>query len=165
MNPSIILDIVQQELGGNIFVQADNTTIPGALVVPAEKIVEVCQILNGHPQLYFDYLACITAIDNGPALNTIELIYNLYSIPFDIHLMIKVKLLRNLSDQPLPVISTVSHIWQAANWHEREAYDMVGIYFVGHPDLRRILLPLDWNGHPLRIDYIQPLTYHGIQID
>ncbi|MBL0020770.1 MAG: NADH-quinone oxidoreductase subunit C [Bacteroidetes bacterium] len=63
----------------------------------------------------------------------------------------------------LPVIPSVSSIWLAANWHEREAYDLVGIWFEGHPDMRRILMPEDWTGHPLRKDYVNPEYYHDIQ--
>ena len=78
-----------------------------------------------------------------------EVIYNLYSIPFDLHLMVKIKF-----DRETPLVPTVSDIWKTANWHEREIFDLLGIRFEGHPDLRRILLPSDWEGHPLRKDDI-----------
>jgi len=64
----------------------------------------------------------------------------------------------------LPTISTLSHIWRTANWHEREAFDLMGLWFESHPDLRRILLPADWQGHPLRKDYENMETYHGIKV-
>ena len=138
---------------------------PPALVVPAPRIVEVGQLLREHPKLLFDYLACITALDNGPEVGTLEIIYNLYTIPYHFQLMLKVAVARNNPGEPLPNVPSVSGIWRAADWHEREAYDLVGIHFTGHPDLRRILLPADWEGHPLRKDYQVPSTYHGLPTD
>jgi NADH-quinone oxidoreductase subunit C len=141
-----------------------NTTPPG-LRVPTAQLVPVCHTLHTHPDLYFDYLACITALDNGPEQCTLELIYQLYSIPYEQQLMLKVLVPRNSPHEPAPTIPTVSNIWQSANWHEREAYDLIGIQFEGHPDLRRILLPEDWPGHPLRIDNEPPASYQGITIN
>ena len=76
----------------------------------------------------------------------------------------RVELPRLQANGALPEIPTVSTIWQTANWHEREAYDLVGVHFVGHPDLTRILMPADWEGHPLRKDYVEAEKYHGIQV-
>ena len=121
-------------------------------------------MLYEHEKTYFDHLACLTAIDNGPTLNTLEVIYNLYSIPYNLPLMLKVEVQRNKAAEPLPEIPSVSHIWASANWHEREAYDLMGIRFKNHPDLRRILLPADWEGHPLRKDYKLQERYHGVSV-
>ena len=134
------------------------------LIVPAEKIAMICQFLHEDDRLYFDHLACITAIDGGEKAATMEVIYNFTSIPYGHDLMIKIIFPRNLPEQPLPAVPTVSHIWRTADWHEREAFDLVGIHFEGHPDLRRILLPEDWEGHPLRKDYIVQERYHGIYV-
>lgn len=133
------------------------------LTVSADRLVELCQFLRNDERLFFDLLACITAIDNGPQAGTMEVIYNLTSIPYEHNLMLKVIVSRNQPGQPLPKVLSVASVWRTADWHEREAFDLVGIYFEGHPDLRRILLPTDWVGHPLRADYQEQEQYHGIQ--
>jgi NADH-quinone oxidoreductase subunit C len=134
------------------------------LTVAIEKLEAICRFLHESDLLYFDFLSCITAIDNGPGLGTMEIIYNFTSIPYEHNLMLKITFPRNVEGQPLPAIPTVSHIWRTADWHEREAFDLMGIEFTGHPDLRRILLPEDWQGHPLRKDYHAQERYHGIYV-
>ena len=113
--------------------------------------------------MFFDLLECITGIDNGSEENTLELVYNLYSIPFDHKLTLKTKLER-VKGSNIPEIESISALWKSANWMERETYDLIGIRFTNHPDLRRILLPADWKGHPLRKDYSDEEYYHGIKI-
>ena len=85
--------------------------------------------------------------------------YHLYSIPFHHSLVLKIEL-----DRTNPIVDSVSQLWRTADWHEREAYDFFGIQFHQHPDLRRILLPADWEGFPMRKDYQQQETYHGIKV-
>ena len=87
-----------------------------------------------------------------------EVVYGLYSLADHIHLRLKTKVSEDNLEVP-----TVSHLWQTADWHEREVFDLSGVRFVGHPSLRRILCPEDWVGHPLRKDYEMPLEYHGIR--
>ena len=134
------------------------------LIAPVDSIAEICGFLYRDNRLYFDYLACITAMDNGPVAGTMELIYNLTSIPYGHDLMLKTIFARSTDQGSLPVIASVAKIWRTADWHEREAFDLMGIHFDGHPDLRRILLPEDWNGHPLRKDYKVQDRYHGIYV-
>jgi NADH-quinone oxidoreductase subunit C len=153
-----INEILSKELGGstpNINLESTPTNI----VVPVDRIKEVCEILHTHPSCYFDMLSCITALDNGKGANTMEVIYNLYSIPFNHHLMLKVILSREK-----PEIDSVISVWRSADWQEREAFDMYGIVFKGHPDLRRILMPADWEGYPLRKDYQTQEEYNGVTV-
>jgi NADH-quinone oxidoreductase subunit C len=104
-------------------------------------------------------LSCVTAIDLGPEQGQIEVIYTLYSIPKHVTVHLKVVAERDKAEIP-----SVSSIWKTADWHEREAFDLVGVQFVNHPNLIRILLPTDWEGHPLRKDYVEQERYHGIQV-
>ncbi len=129
------------------------------LFISPDKIREVCFFLRDTDQLYFDYLSCLTGLDNGPEKKTMEVLYHLYSIPYNHSLILKVE-----TDREHPELPTISDIWRTADWHEREAYDMFGIRFAGHPDLRRILLPADWEGFPLRKDYEEQEYYHGIKV-
>jgi NADH-quinone oxidoreductase subunit C len=148
----------------DITIDTDTKSPQPVLVIPVESVNTICRFLHEDDRLYFDYLACITAIDNGPGLATMEVIYNLTSLPYGHDFTLKTLFPRNLPDATLPSVPSVSNIWRTADWHEREAYDLMGIHFEGHPDLRRILLPEDWEGHPLRKDYNVQDRYHGIYV-
>jgi NADH-quinone oxidoreductase subunit C len=107
------------------------------------EIVKFCR-----DKLSFDYLLDITSIDNFGEETRFEIVYHLYSMPHAVHLRLKLKI-----SEEINAVDTVSDIWPTANWHEREIYDMMGIKFNGHPDLRRILM---WDGYPyfpLRKDF------------
>lgn len=164
MTFSEIADLLVAQFGSDLIQQANTANPQPFLVVQATAIAEVCQFLRDDERLFFDFLACMTGIDNGPQARTMEIVYNLTSIPYEHNLMLKVTLPRNAEGEPLPVVPTVSSIWRTADWHEREIYDLIGIQFANHPDLRRILLPTDWQGHPLRKDYRDMETYHGIKV-
>ncbi|TRX57744.1 NADH-quinone oxidoreductase subunit C [Fulvivirga sp. M361] len=155
-----IIKILENKLDKTSFLTIDEQSSPTALIVPDTDLRSVCQVLFEDSKLYFDMLSCISGIDNGVEANTFEVAYNLYSIPFDFQLMLKVIL-----DRENAKIDTISDIWKTANWHERETYDLFGITFEGHPDLRRILLPADWEGYPLRKDYKHQEYYRGIKVE
>lgn len=128
---------------------------------------QLAQYLRDTPELAFDFLHCLTGVDYGLKVGKVGVIYHLSSLLHEHQLVIKITLpypVNQIGD-PQPGIPSVAHIWRAADWHEREAYDLVGIPFQGHPDLRRMLLPEDWQGHPLRKDYQTAESYHDIQID
>ncbi len=132
--------------------QSENQTI----TVSAEMLVEVCQYLHSAPVFYFDSLSCVTGVHRPNTNASFAVYYSLYSIPNDAHLTLKVE-----TNQTVPSLVSV---WSAANWQEREVYDLLGVVFEGHPDLRRILLPNDWEGHPLQKDYKEAEKYHGVSI-
>jgi NADH-quinone oxidoreductase subunit C len=133
--------------------------VPVTLVIHADDLLTVLNYLQQNPACYFDQLTCITGVDNGPQANTMEVIYHLYSIPFNQSLVLKVVL-----DRANPIVESIVAVWQSANWLEREVFDMYGIQFKNHPDLRRILMPADWQGFPLRKDYQEQDTYRGIEL-
>ncbi len=118
------------------------------LIVDAEKIREVCRFMRDEPGLRFDYLSDLTAVDNLGEEPRFVVVYHLLSTTKKHRLRLRAP----VSGDP-PWIRTVSDIWLTANWHERECWDLFGIVFQDHPDLRRIMLPQDWVGHPLRRDY------------
>lgn len=161
MTFSEITNLITAQFGPELIANTQNPQ--PYLIVPTSQLVEICQFLRDDEQLFFDLLACVTAIDNGVEANTMEVIYNLTSIPYEHNLMLKVIVPRNAEGNRLPSVPSVAHLWRTADWHEREAFDLVGIHFDNHPDLRRILLPTDWVGHPLRTDYQEEEQYHGIK--
>ena len=144
--------------GEESVISIDENATPKALVIKPELVKDICQVIAERENLYFDMLSCLTGIDNGPEAGTMEVVYNLYSIPMEHALMLKVTLPREN-----PEIDSLSVVYAAAEWHEREAYDLLGIQFKNHPDLRRILMPGDWEGHPLRKDYVEPEEYRGMK--
>jgi len=139
-----------------------------------DGLAEICRYLRNRRELAFNVLNCITAVDyflppggkSAPFEGEphLELLYHLSSTVHRHRLMLKVRLPRWLEELPgqLPEIPSVSSVWSTAEWHEREVFDLMGVVFLGHPDLRRILCPEDWVGHPLRKDYQMPVEYHGI---
>ena len=117
-------------------------------VVKREKIPDICRFLKEDPTLKMDYLIDVTAVDWQPRTPRFEVVYIMHSMKHGHRIRLKVPL-----EEDDPSVPSVCKVWRTANWLERETYDLMGISFEGHPDLRRILLPDDWEGHPLRKDY------------
>lgn len=137
------------------------TDIPQPTIeLTPSAILEVCKELQANEACYFDHLSCITGIDNGVEKGTFEVLYHLFSITKKLSIVLKVTLQRNVQAS----LPSLTPIWGTANWHEREVFDLFGIHFEGHPDLRRILLPANWEGHPLKKDYEAQQYFHGITV-
>ena len=118
------------------------------VVVPREHLRRAAEFLVNDRALQFTFLSDITAVDKFPLEPRFELNYHLLSLEYRKRIRLKVRI---PGDDPQ--VQSVTSIWPAANWHEREAFDLMGIRFEGHPDLTRILMPDDWEGYPLRKDY------------
>jgi NADH-quinone oxidoreductase subunit C len=141
--------------------------------VAPEAIALVSEFLRTEPELRFEALNDLTGSDwleTDPKKKTpcdphVEVVYHLYSYSLKHWCKLKVKTARWKDGVvgELPEVPSVSLVWGIADWHEREAFDLVGIHFTNHPNLRRILCPEDWEGHPLRKDYEFPLEYHGVR--
>jgi len=120
------------------------------IIIRPEKITEICTLLRDDPETGFRYLSSISAVDYQPASPRYAVVYHLYS--HGSHQRVALKAC--CADDEAPSIPSVVSVWNTANWHERECYDLMGIKFVGHPDLRRILTPAECEGYyPLRKDY------------
>lgn len=168
------VDRLKEKFGDAITGSQFEAIDPWIEVAP-EQLADVCTYLRDEADLAFNMLNCITAVDycepdEKKAKKVdwephLELVYHLTSITHKHSIVVKVMLPRWADDTPgkLPLVPTVSGVWSTADWHEREVFDLSGISFTGHPNLRRILCPEDWEGYPLRKDYQMPLEYHGIR--
>jgi NADH-quinone oxidoreductase subunit C len=165
-----IVDTLQRALPG-VSIESWDAADQPCLVVPAGALVDAARVLRDTPELNFSFLAEMTAADYWPKDPRFEVVYHLASIGVKDwpragmsgtarRLRLKVRVSDTLAELP-----TLQGIWPNANWYEREVYDLFGVIFAGHPDLRRILMPEDWEGFPARKDYpVQvkvPVTFHS----
>jgi len=118
------------------------------IYVGRDHIREACVVLKDNPACPFNFLSDLTCVDWYPAEPRFEVVYHLLSIPKKERVRLKVRL-----DSASPVVESLTSVWPGANYFEREVFDLFGVRFTGHPYLRRILMPEDWEGHPLRKDY------------
>jgi NADH-quinone oxidoreductase subunit C len=174
MTAAEIVAHLEQRLPGRIKHKKLDALDPFVVVEPGH-LVEVCRVLRDDPALRFEILNCISGVDylemdpkKAPKAGFephLEIVYHFSSFTHQHRFVVKVLLPRWKDNKPgeLPEVPSLTGLWETANWHERETYDLCGVWFPGHPDLTRILLAEDWQGHPLRKDYEFPLEYHGIR--
>src|SRR3954452_8733151 len=174
MNAAEIVGVLEQKFGSRILSKKLDAIDP-FIVVDAADILDLCRFLKTEPRLRFDLLNCISGVDyleldpkkvaKAGFEPHVEVVYHLSSFTHRHRFVLQLILPRWRDGKPgeLPELPSVTSLWAIADWHEREVYDLSGVWFTGHPDLRRILLAEDWVGHPLRKDYEFPLEYHGIR--
>ena len=160
-----IKSLLIEKFGEGIIIGEETSGLQPALLIEPNRITEVCLELRDNPKTYFDFLSCLTGVDYGTEAKRFGVVYHLASIPFQTQLTLKISRENERNEDDLPIFPSISSIYRTADWHEREAYDLVGIFFEGHPDLRRILLPDDWEGFPLRKDYKAAEYYKGTKVD
>lgn len=151
MDPEQIAKMIEEKFPGQVQGTVTHAGQVGVML-NKDRIKDICLFLRDEPSLRMDHLADLTAVDfsqypgdKGPRF---EVVYNLISTVHRHRIRLKVRV-----PEEDPSVDTVSSVWNTANWHERETYDLMGVKFTGHPDLRRILLAEDWEGHPLRKEY------------
>ncbi len=153
MEPLEIYNRAKEKFSDRILEIVDKKPDPWMVVDPA-ALVEVCQYLKDDATTAFDCLSNESGVDYK---DRIEVVYHLFSYQHRHQVVLKVKLPREN-----PSVATLENVWKSANWMEREIYDLLGVNFEGHSDMRRLLMPEDWIGHPLRKDFVEPQEYHGI---
>lgn len=156
MEAQAIFDTLKGKFGDAVVELQGEGFSPAFVVVVPAAVKEVSRFLKEDPNLSFDVLMCLSGVDYKEKF---AVAYHLHSLKQ--HHVIGLKAMLPRENPSLP---TVDDVWPAANFQEREAYDLFGIAFEGSKDLRRILLPEDWEGHPLRKDYKYPDSYHGIKV-
>lgn len=157
MTPQEIFDILKPQFGDSIVELKTDIPVDPFIRVAAPAIKDVAKFLRDDERMQFDYLSCLSGVDLQQG--KLAVLYHLTSMTLHHKIALKVEV-----PTESPQVPSVESIWKSANWHEREAYDLIGIVFTGHPDLRRILLPYDWEGHPLRKDYKVPEFYNGMKV-
>jgi len=154
----LVYKVIKDEFGDAVSDLDGNALMPFFAVEDVSAWQAIAFFMREDSRLRFNYLACLSGVDYADG--RLGVVYNLESVAEHKHkLAVKV-----FCDKDDPRIPSVAEIWLTADWHEREAYDMYGIVFEGHPDLRRILCPEDWEGYPLRKDYKVQEVYRGIKV-
>ena len=164
MSTALTMPPLAEHLPEGTFEAGVSTDGMPAILVPAGRLVEVCRVLRDHPALRFTVCVDVTAADHYPREPRFDVVYHLVSPDHRLRLRIRVQ-----AGGPSPAVPTVSEVWPSANWQEREVLDMFGIAFPGHPDPARLIMPDDWEGHPLRKDYpvqvkLPVRTYEPLQL-
>jgi NADH-quinone oxidoreductase subunit C len=156
MQAQEIFNKLQEQFGEGVIGLTDAPPSDAFITVKGEKILDIAQFLRDYDDFDFDYLVNLSGMDYGDNLGVV---YHFYSMKKKHRIVLKV-----LLPKDNPIVPTLEMLWRAADWHEREAWDLYGIKFEGHHNLIRILNPYDWEGFPLRKDYVTPEEYHGMRV-
>jgi NADH-quinone oxidoreductase subunit C len=168
-----IFNLLKEKFGNAVIEFKNDKPVDPYLVINSLEVDKICLFLRDEKELLFDSLMNLSGVDdaNGEKVKddkelvtikggTLSVYYHLESTSLKHKLTLKVS-----TNREKPEVVTVTEVWKGADWHEREAYDMYGIIFLNHPDLRRILMPYDWEfGYPLRKDYKNPEFYQGMKV-
>ena len=172
-NVEEIFNLLKEKFGDSIIELVSNVPVEQVITVNSLEMDKIGLFLRDEPELQFDSLLCLSGVDdaNGKSEKgedgstnieggTLSVYYHFESTKLGHKVALKVS-----TPRENPQAASIAGIWRHADWHEREAFDMVGIIFLNHPDLRRILMPYDWDaGYPLRKDYKNPEFYHGMKV-
>lgn len=156
MTPQEIHDNLKAKFGDAV-AEAKLDALQPWIRIAENSLASVCTFLRNEPGFQFDYLMCLSGIDTNDG--KLGVVYHLFSMAQKHKIVLKA-----ICTKEHPHVQTISAVWGTANWHEREAFDMFGIVFDGHPDLRRILCPDDYPGYPLRKDFKVPEFYNGMKV-
>jgi len=156
MLPNEIYNKLKSEFGDAIIEYNDAQPTDPFILINTGKLFDICHSLRDNEEYLFDYLMSLSGMDLG---ENVGVVYHLYSMKYRHKLVLKV-----VAPKTEPKVPSVEMIWRTADWHEREAYDLMGVIFEGHHNMIRILCPYDWDGHPLRKDYKVPEYYHGMKV-
>jgi NADH-quinone oxidoreductase subunit C len=171
--PEEVFNILKEKFGDAVVEFAASQPVDPYIVVNPKEVDKICQYLFDDEELSFNNLMNLSGVDdaNGKAIagqngdktiegGTLSVYYHIESTKHKHKIVIKAT-----APRENPEVNSVESIWRHADWHEREAYDLVGIIFLNHPNLTRILMPYDWDaGYPLRKDYKNPEFYHGMKV-
>ncbi len=157
MNANEIYEKIKTQFPDGIVEFKSEGVIDPFIIIRPDLIREVARFASADPDLSFDYLMSLSGVDFNDG--NIGVVYHLSSMGKRHKIVLKVKVSKDK-----PEVPSVEPVWKTANWHEREAFDLFGLVFLDHPDLRRILLPDDWDGYPLRKDYKVQEYYHGMKV-
>ena len=157
MNANEINERIKSQIPESVVEFKPDAVTEPFIVIRPDLVRDVCEFISKDSELEFDYLICLSGVDFNDG--NLGVVYHLFSMTKRHRIVLKVKVPKDRPELP-----SVEPIWKTANWHEREAYDLFGIIFLDHPDPRRILLPDDWEGFPLRKDYKVQEFYQGMKV-
>jgi NADH-quinone oxidoreductase subunit C len=171
-NPEKLFEILKKEFSDAIISLDTELPTEQIILVDPLQINKIGEFLRDNAEMKFNSLMCLSGVDDANGTKTKEengaekiqggtlsVYYHLHSIELKHKISLRVSTPREDAN-----VESVENIWKCANWHEREAFDLFGIVFLNHPDLRRILMPYDWEGYPLRKDYKNPEFYEGMKV-